>query len=92
LFDSLSALIEGRARPNGFRFERDGEVLESQLRQVPEQESIGTLAGGMAHEFNNVPSPEGTAAPSSDANRSLGARAVADAAATDLRVNFAAAR
>jgi len=54
IIGSLSIVrdITGRKRA-----EQDHEKLEAQLRRSQKMETIGTLAGGVAHDFNNILTP-----------------------------------
>ncbi len=62
---SVSLLTDSEGRPVGFRgllrdvterrmARKEKEALEAQLQHAQRMEAVGTLAGGIAHNFNNL--------------------------------------
>ena len=100
---TVSPIVDNQGRLTHFvgiqRDLSDTKRLEQQLIQMQKMQSVGTLAGGIAHEFNNLMAgingyaslglrdrcPGGCLRVSHAHRRSLGAGGAADAAVTRLR-------
>jgi len=50
--DSIGPVLHARLQRD--RHEREKILLEKQLRLAKKMEAVGTLAGGVAHDFNNI--------------------------------------